>query len=91
METVDRQEELMEIIYHKSAIKYLKSIEKKTRDGILASIDLLTQYPPVGDIKPMQGMNGMYRLRCGKYRVIYGFCDGKLEIIKVGARGDIYK
>lgn len=36
-------------------------------------------------------MNGMYRLRCGKYRVIYGFCDGKLEIMKVGARGDIYK
>lgn len=59
--------------------------------GILASIDLLTQHPPVGDIKPMQGMNGMYRLRCGKYRVIYGFCDGKLEIMKVGARGDIYK
>ena len=26
METVDRQEELMEVIYHKSAIKYLKSI-----------------------------------------------------------------
>ena len=59
--------------------------------GILASINLLTQHPPVGDIKPMQGMNGMYRLRCGKYRVIYGFCDGKLEIMKVGARGDIYK
>lgn len=57
----------------------------------LRVIDLLTQYPPVGDIKPMQGMNGMYRLRCGKYRVIYGFCDGKLEIMKVGARGDIYK
>lgn len=57
----------------------------------LRVIDLLTQHPPVGDIKPMQGMNGMYRLRCGKYRVIYGFCDGKLEIMKVGARGDIYK
>ena len=56
----------------------------------LRVIDLLTQHPPVGDIKPMQGMNGMYRLRCGKYRVIYGFCDGKLEIMKVGARGDIY-
>lgn len=56
----------------------------------------LTQKPPKGDIRPMQGYkDGRYRLRVGKYRVIYRYAqDGKVEILivmEIGGHGDIYK
>lgn len=56
----------------------------------------LTNIPPEGDIKPMQGYSdGRHRLRVGKYRVIYRYdIDGQdkvLYIIDIGSRGDIYK
>lgn len=86
----------MEIRYDKAAVKYLQGLPKKLRDSIRAAIHGLTQKPPKGDIKPMQGCkDGRYRLRIGKYRVIYRYTkDGELEILvvmEIGSRGDIYK
>ena len=56
----------------------------------------LTEKPPKGDIKIMQGyFDGRWRLRVGKYRVVYRYgTEGQLEILRVmeiGSRGDIYK
>ena len=56
----------------------------------------LTEKPPKGDIKPMQGYkDGRLRLRVGKYRVIYRYTkDGEVEmlmVMEIGSRGDIYK
>lgn len=86
----------MEIRYDKAAIKYLQELPKKLRDSIRTAILGLTEQPPKGDIKPMQGYkDGRRRLRVGKYRVIYRYSqDGELDIlivIEIGSRGDIYK
>lgn len=86
----------MEIRYDKAAIKYLKGLPKKLRDSIRAAIMGLTQTPPKGDIRLMQGYSdGRLRLRVGKYRVIYRYTnDGEVDILlvmEVGSRGDIYK
>lgn len=86
----------MKIKYEKSAIKYLKSLQRPQRDLILAAIDKLTRHPAEGDIKPMSGYkDGRYRLRVGKYRVIYKYInDYDIEILcvmDIGSRGDIYK
>ena len=56
----------------------------------------LTEKPPKGDIKPMQGYkDGRLRLRVGKYRVTYRYTkDGEVEmliVMEIGSRGDIYK
>lgn len=60
------------------------------------SIEGLTENPPKGDIKKLQGYpDGWKRLRVGKYRIIYYYGDGEridvLYIMKIDARGDIYK
>ena len=86
----------MEIQYEKSAIKYLKSLQKPQRDLILEAIEKLTHKPAEGDIKKMIGYkDGRYRLRVGKYRIIYKYlADNEIEILcimDVGSRGDIYK
>ena len=86
----------MTIEYSKTAAKALQRMEKKLRNRIHEAIKGLTQQPPVGDIKPMEGKPaGRYRLRVGGYRVIYRY-DEKgamiiLYVIDVGPRGDISK
>ncbi len=59
-------------------------------------IEGLTDNPPKGDIKLLQGYSdGRKRLRIGKYRIIYNYKqDGSIEILyimDINTRGDIYK
>ena len=86
----------MEIRYSKAAVKAINAMDKATKDRIRIGIMGLTQKPPQGDIKPMQGYSdGRYRLRVGKYRIIYKYgVEMQIEIlhiIDIGSRGDIYK
>lgn len=86
----------MEIQYEKAAVKYLKGLQKPQRDLILDAIEKLTHQPAEGDIKKMSGYkDGRYRLRVGKYRIIYKYLTNNeievLCIMDVGSRGDIYK
>ena len=86
----------MDIRYSKSAVKAINRMDKATKARVRAGILGLTQKPPQGDIKPLQGYSdGRYRLRVGQYRVIYRFGrDGEMEILHImdiGSRGDIYK
>ena len=72
----------MEIQYSKQALKTLSKLDNTTRSRLLAGIDGLTQKPPIGDIKVMQGTENKFRLRIGKYRIIYHYTsEGKCEIL----------
>jgi mRNA interferase RelE/StbE len=86
----------MEIQYEKSAVKYLKSLQKPQRSLILDAIEKLTHKPAEGDIKRLNGYkDGRFRLRVGKYRIIYKYLsDNEIEVLcimDIGSRGDIYK
>lgn len=86
----------LKIEYAKSAAKYIESLDKTTKQRIRTGIEGLTEKPPKGDIKILQGYSdGRKRLRIGKYRIIYNYKqDGTIEILyimNVDSRGDIYK
>ena len=86
----------MKIEYSKKAVKYIESLDKPTKQRIKAGIEGLTENPPQGDIKTMQGYkDGRKRLGIGKYRIIYNYgSDGEIDIIYIidaDTRGDIYK
>lgn len=86
----------MQIKYSKTALKFLYSLDKKSVERIRYGIQGLTQDPPVGDIKPMQGVKGgQMRLRIGTWRIIYKYANASniksLLVIDIGNRGDIYK
>ena len=86
----------MEIRYSKDALKFLKSLDKKSVARIRTGIQGLTEKPPGGDIKAMQGSKeGHMRLRIGSWRIIYRYgSEGAVEILfilDIGNRGDIYK
>lgn len=86
----------MQIEYSKKAVKYINTLDKPTKQRIKAAIEGLTDDPPRGDIKILQGFaDGRKRLRVGKYRIIYNYLpNGELIILyimNVDTRGDIYK
>ena len=85
----------MEIRYSKQALKTLIKLDKATQQRIRHGIDGLTHKPPVGDIKLLQGIDNSYRLRIGKYRIIYHYTtENTCEILfidQIGSRGDVYK
>jgi mRNA interferase RelE/StbE len=87
---------VLQINYSKSAAKVINSLDKATKLRIKQGIEGLTEAPPKGDIKMMQGFSPpLYRLRSGKYRVLYEYNtvggNQVLMIKDVGSRGDIYK
>lgn len=86
----------MNIVYSKSALKFLSKLDRKSVERIRTAIEGLTHTPPEGDIKAMQGFDdGRKRLRVGSWRVIYRIDPaGEIEVlfvIDIGNRGDIYK
>ncbi|MCL2050584.1 MAG: type II toxin-antitoxin system RelE/ParE family toxin [Lachnospiraceae bacterium] len=87
----------MEIEYSKQAAKFISSQDRNTKQRIKKGIERLTEIPPKGDIKPLQGYtNGTNRLRIGKYRIVYRYyLNADLErilfISDIDSRGDIYK
>lgn len=86
----------MNIEYSKKAVKYIKGLDRPTKQRIKKAIEGLTAQPQVGDIKLLQGFDdGRKRLRVGKYRIIYNYLpNGEIQILyimDINSRGDIYK
>lgn len=82
----------MDVLYSRKAIKFINSVDRITQQRIKEGVNGLLEYPPRGDVKVMQGQPaGTYRLRVGKYRIIYELRENALHIIDIGSRGDIYK
>ena len=77
----------MKVLLSKKAAKYLASLPPRIALNILARIEKI----PEGDIKPLSGRKGEYRLRAGKYRIIFFIKNENIYVVKVDTRGDIYK
>ena len=76
------------IFYLKEAEKAINVYDMPTRRRIIEAINKL----PYGNVKPLKGkLINLYRLRIGKFRVIFTFDEGDYTIIDVDVRGDVYK
>ena len=80
----------MKFLYSKTSIKYLQRQEKDASQRVVGAIEKL---PYQGDINKLKGkkVQNIYRLRIGKYRVIYSLEKEIIKIIKIDTRGDVYK
>lgn len=80
----------MRIEIDKPAMKFLAKQPKPQQERLLRAIYRL---PTEGDIKPMAGFDGLYRLRVGDYRVLYTIENTRLivRVLQIGNRGDVYK
>ena len=78
----------MKPIYSKQAAKYLNSLNASAQQRIRNGISKI----PKGDIEPYESAKSYYRLRVGKYRVVYKWLDeGQILISIIDTRGQAYK
>jgi len=80
----------MKFLYSNTSIKYLQKLEQGVVRKIIEAIEKL---PFEGDINKLKGKKAknIYRLRIGKFRVIYSSEKEVIKIIKIDTRGDVYK
>ena len=90
--TTENQGNDLDVQFSRKALKFLHAADRITKRRIQESINGLLEVPPKGDIKAMQGQpSGTFRLRVGKYRIVYEVVSDVLRILNIGSRGDIYK
>lgn len=78
----------MDIQYSKRAVKVIDRMDKPTKQRMRKAIEGL----PHGDIVPLEGSDGNYRLRVGDWRVIFSYIDdSSILISKIAPRGEVYK
>lgn len=80
------------IMYKKSVGKELRKLDGTQLRALVRQIEALATDPrPAGCIR-LQDSDGLYRVRQGDYRIIYGIRDEVLVVlvVKVGHRKEVY-
>lgn len=84
------------VFYTSSALKDLRSIEKKNAQKIILAIQKYTSKNPLEKAKKLSGIfDSLYRYRIGDYRAIFQIDNSGrtiiISILKIKHRKDIYK
>jgi mRNA interferase RelE/StbE len=82
------------ILIKSSAAKEIEAVDqKKDRQRIVAGIRSLADDPRPPGCEKLAGEDDRYRIRVGRYRVIYSVGDGELlvVVVRVGHRKDVYR
>jgi mRNA interferase RelE/StbE len=78
-----------QLIFKRQAIKDLKALSPELKEKILAKI-VAMQDNLQGDIKKLTNFTPEYRLRVGKYRILFKIDGDTLRIHRVKHRKDAY-
>lgn len=78
----------MVIQYSKQSAKAIGGMDRPTKQRIKTAIEGL----PSGDVKPLKGAKGSFRLRVGDWRILFAYvADDTILIEKIAPRGEVYK
>jgi len=82
------------VLIKPSAAKEIEAVDqKKDRQRIVAGILALAEEPrPVGCEK-LAGQDDRYRIRVGRFRIVYSIVDAELVVlvVRVADRKDVYR
>lgn len=83
----------MEVKIHKKALKELNSLPADIRNKILNVCKSMSTDPLQGDVKPLEGIAGVFRRRVGNYRIAFSvnFNTNEVLIIKICKREKFYE
>ena len=81
----------MEVKLTAEAERQIKRLNEPMYSRIIAALVKLQHEPPEGDIKPLKGRQNTYRVRVGKYRILYTVEAGRHGVFRVAPRGEAYR
>jgi mRNA interferase RelE/StbE len=82
------------VLIKASAAKEIEAVDpKRDRQRIVAAIRSLADNPRPPGCEKLAGEGDRYRMRVGRYRIIYSVGDGELlvVVVRVGHRKDVYR
>jgi len=80
----------MQVLLHKIPEKYLDRLNEPDNGHIKKALKGLEKEPPEGDIKPIVGQPGHFRLTIGSYRALFRFENDHIFITHLDPRGQVY-
>ncbi|MGE3954247.1 MAG: type II toxin-antitoxin system RelE/ParE family toxin [Parachlamydiales bacterium] len=80
------------IEFEKRAAKAFEQLPASRQRLIEKKIDSLAHQPRPNGSKKLSGGDGIYRIRCGDYRILYQVQDHRLLVlvVKLGHRREVY-
>ena len=77
----------------KSAEKQLRKITKRDRAPVVEAMSCLSSDPRPKGCRKLRGYETIYRIRVGRYRIVYEIYDKKIVVVvlKIGHRKDVYR
>ncbi len=70
------------IQWTKKAVKQLHRIAQNDKERVFSKITTLRQFPDCLNIKKLRGFEDTYRLRVGRYRVLFLFVE-TIKVIRI--------
>ena len=82
------------VAWHEDALEDLRKFDKARAMDIVGKVEDHLSEDPLALGKPLKGIfRGLFRYRCGDYRVIYSIDrqEERLVVLTVGYRKDVYR
>ncbi|MGH2341868.1 type II toxin-antitoxin system RelE family toxin [Segnochrobactraceae bacterium EtOH-i3] len=83
----------MRVEYEKEAMRELRGLDPSVRVRIIEKIQQYAAAPQglANQVTALKGSPGGFRLRVGKWRVLFRLTDDAVQVTSVGSRGSIYR
>jgi len=81
------------LLIHKKALRELNELPAEDKRQIFDAVSMLEVDPFKGDVKPIKGLKGVFRLRVGDYRIAFtvNFKENEVAILKIAKRKTFYR
>jgi mRNA interferase RelE/StbE len=80
----------MRVLLRPVAARYFERLDSIDKDRLRTAFTNLAKEPPEGDIRPLVGQSGYFRLRVGGYRALYRIEDNTIFVTNIDPRGQAY-
>jgi len=80
----------MQVLLHKIPRKYLERLNEPDKGHIKKALKGLEKEPPEGDIIPVVGQPGNFRLTIGGYRALFRYREDYIYVSHIDPRGQVY-
>ena len=81
----------MQVLLRPIAARYMERLNTIDKGRIRYALGNLSKEPPDGDIEPLVGQSGYFRLRVGSYRILYRIENTTIFVTNIDPRGQAYK
>lgn len=82
--------ERSEIRFSREAAKEYKKLPKGYRSLVDVALSRLSEGLEL-DLKPVEGEKNVYRIRIGRYRMLFVKLNKTVLVFRISPRGDVYK